>query len=464
MERENWKIFHLKCLSLISTVSFLIVTLYLGVTFGNYYAFYQSQYAVKLEVYEIQRQYWSQYIYIFYLGTLVTCDLIALLAILYNLNYILLFDVFHHLSMLVIKVFCGIQLQIPGEHSLAVLALLCILHTVIIISTSLLYRKLDSVLGLKEILQKEHEAKQQLEKRRLKDRSHLNDKLLQEYEHKFLTNSSKRSGDYKGLDRRESNRSTQLEPLDIESNPLGAIESVQPPVRYNNLKTIPNNQLNNPNLRSKQLPKLPPNNQIDYDSDGYLKISTVNSRKQSRREENMNNLIKAHLKDNEEDKILDQLNRNSNFNRYARSYSVDDEEDIYFEPDACEDYGENHYDYLKCKIDDEYYDESYSRIIPKNPVVQSKKLVNSGDQTNSQPISSIRSKQIDKSVQTHQSNSSNETDVFYTADEHNFLNSNFKTSAAAIKETKGTKPNEPTRKVEYSTLKYDHKIFYESSV
>ena len=484
MEREQWHIFYLKVVSLITIVTFLIVTGFLAVTFGNYYAIYETQYAVKLEIQEIQRSYMSQYIYICYLGCLYACDLITCLAILYNLNYIILFSVFHHLSMLLVKIFSGFQLPIPGEHTLAVLGLFVLLHTVIIIALSLLYRKLDSITELREILNSELRLKEQ-ENKRLKDRDQLNDRLLNEYQQKYLTGSSKRSS----TGRRDSSRTVELEPVDIEqdfdtikrnlkgSQPTRGSGGMQQQQSFDSHGSVnkrnvsyASHQDRNISYASHQDRNISFNShpsvvQHEYDSDGYLQANTMLVG--SRRADQLgatSQLIQSVLND-----------KQNAPNKYCRSYSVGDEStDLYFEPDCVDDYCENDYDYLKCSIDKAYADEYLNGNRPTNLQLVKPGILKKGDRASpSDRLSKPSDKQqqplpnrpqIDKSVQTNQSNSSNE--VFYTATDQDLCEAAaISANASGVKESYHQQSGQTkSRKVEYSTLKYDHRILYETSV
>lgn len=472
MEREVWHIFYLKITSLIAIVTFLIVTSYLAITFGNYYAIYETPYSVKLELHEVHRQYWSQYIYICYLGSLLACDLIACLAILYNLNYIILFDIFHHLTLLLVKVYSGFELNIPGEHSEGVLVLYAVLHIVIIVTLGLLYKKLDSIMVLRQILTKEFNEKEQ-EKRRLSRRDKLNDRLLDEYQRKFVTGSSARPDDQRTSSRRESTRTVELEPVDIEQDFDTIKQKLKNQQQFRNNQNKQYNQSTGHRSANKQ-PNTNGKNRLqeDYDSDGYLKVKAINSANRTNGYSQPVELIKNQLT-NSEDRILDSLNAKNEVLKYStKSYSFDDEsDDVYLEPDDA--YVDNDYDYLKCNIDEDYYAE----LQPRNPPINSQ-IVQPTDARKQLDYprldqASVKNrffktdpnntrKSADKSVQTNQSNSSNETDVFYTAKDT--VDSNFNTNTAAIKESNQQYNNSKSRKVEYSTLKYDHKVFYESSV
>lgn len=475
MEREQWHIFYLKVTSLIAIFTFLIVTLYLAIVFGNYYAIYETQYSVKLELHEIQRTYLSQYIYICYLGCLITCDLIACLAILFNLNYIILFDIFHHLTLLLVKLYSGFELDMPGEHSLGVLGLFVVLHTTIIISLSLLYKKLDSVSLMREILREQLKMNaNEDEQRRLSDRDQLNTKLMNEYQQKYLTASKRSEG------------TVELEPVDIEQDFDTIKQNLKiqrqqrnDNVKQNNLKNSSNQKSNqiyqknyNPNYsqdyseNKNKLKFQAKKDQTIYDSDGYLKVNTMVNQLKTANDEVKK--INQSANQNRENLILDKLNKQNQIERNCRTYSVDDEStDLYFEPDACDeyidDYMENVYDYLKCDIDKSYADEYLKR---------SKNLIES---TNKEPIyrspnqlNQLSGKQlIDKCVQTNHSNSSNETgEVFYTANENDFCFpvSTISTGTSGLKESHRKLNEAKSRKIEYSTLKYDHKILYETSV
>lgn len=481
MEREQWHIFYLKVVSLITIASFLIVTGFLAVTFGNYYAIYETQYAVKLEIQEIQRSYMSQYIYICYLGCLFACDLIACLAILYNLNYIILFSVFHHLTLLLVKVYSGFELDmvIPGEHSFAVLGLFVLLHTIIIVALSCLYKKLDSITELRAILSSELEGKEQ-ERKRLKERDQLNDRLLNEYQQKYLVGSGKRRSSHETPSRRDSSRTVELEPVDIEqdfdtikqnlkSNQPNRNSSGGMQQSFDSHQNGRNVSYASHNVRNSFNSYRKAGQRIEYDSDGYLQANTIPV--SSRRADELgatSQLIKSALNERDEDLILDHLNKQNAFTKYCRSYSVGDEStDIYFEPDCCDDYIENDYDYLKNDIDQEYADDYLNRNRPANlPSILKKSHLATNKQK--QPLPDPRQQinkrdKLDKSVQTNQSNSSNE--VFYTATDQDLAESAISANASAIKESVHQQSGQTkSRKVEYSTLKYKTKILYETSV
>lgn len=497
MEREQWHIFHLKVVSLITIVTFLIVTGFLAVTFGQYYAIYETQYAVKLEIHEIQRSYMSQYIYICYLGCLYACDLIACLAILYNLNYIILFSVFHHLTMLLVKIFSGFQLPIPGDHTLAVLGLFVLLHTVIILTLSLLYRKLDSITERRELLNGELRMKEQ-ESKRLKDRDQLNDRLLSEYQQKYLTSPSKRSSHETA--RRDSSRTVELEPVDIEqdfdtikrnlkgSQPTrGSGGGMQQQsfdshgsANQRNVSYASHNDRNINSFNSHRNAGQRTLQEHDYDSDGYLQANTMPGSRRANELGASSQLIppvQRALNERDEDSIVDHLNKQNVITKYCRSYSVGDEStDLYFEPDCADDYVENDYDYLKCSIDKAYADEYLNGNRPANLHLVKPGILKKSDRSPSdrstgkstdkqqQPLPSPNRQLIDKSVQTNQSNSSNE--AFHTATDQDLCEAAaISANASGVKESYHQQSGQTkSRKVEYSTLKYDHRILYETSV